>query len=69
MSNLEKAYLQEIDFVIETELEDIFMDAEDKKVLKNITKKRKKEIVEQLIEDAEVNETLYNAVKYYLFHY
>ena len=68
MNNLEKAYLQEIDFVIETELDDIFMDAEDKEVLKNITKKRKKEIVEELIEDAEVNETLYNAVKYYLFH-
>ena len=68
MSNLEKAYLEEIDFVIDTELEDDFMAEEDKEVLKSITKKRKKEIVEQLIEDNEINETVYNAVKYYLFH-
>ena len=69
MSNWEKAYLDEINWYIETFLEDEFEDDDDKEVLKEIDEKRKLEVVNNLLNDSGINEKINEAIRWYLFHY
>ena len=68
MSNWEKAYLDEIECFIEEYLDDEFEDDEDKEILKNITDKDKKDVVNKLLDDDELNQAINEAIRYYLFH-
>lgn len=67
-SNIEKAYFEEIEFIIETILDDDFEDYKDKKVLKALNNEDKEKIVDLMLNDDELNETIYNTIRYYLFH-
>lgn len=68
MSNWEKAYLDEIDWFIETYLEDEYEDEEDKKILQEITDEKKRDVVDELLNDSEINQAINGAIRYYLFH-
>lgn len=68
MSNWEKAYLDEIDWFIETYLEDEYEDEEDKKILQEITDEKKRDVVDELLNDSEINLAINGAIRYYLFH-
>ena len=68
MSNWELAYKDEIDWFIETFMDDEFEDDEDKKILKEITDEDKKDIIDNLLNDNEINNTINGAIRYYLFH-
>ena len=68
MSNWEKAYLDEIECFIDEYLDDEYEDDEDKEILKNITDQDKRNIVEQLLNDDEINQAMNEAIRYYLFH-
>ena len=67
-SNIEKAYFEEIELIIETILDDDFEDYKDKKVLKALNNEDKEKIVDLMLNDDELNETIYNTIRYYLFH-
>ena len=68
MSNFEKAYMDEVNYFIEYYLEDEFEDEDDKKVLKEITDEDKKQVVEMLLNDNEINQAINEGIRYYLFH-
>lgn len=68
MSNWEKAYLDEINWFIETYLEDEYEDEEDKKILQEITDEKKRDVVDELLNDSEINQAINEAIRYYLFH-
>lgn len=68
MSNLEKAYIEEIEWFIDHYINDDFEDEEDKKILKEITDEDKRDIVDRLLNDDEINNTINEAIRYYLFH-
>lgn len=68
MSNFEKAYMDEVNYFIDYYLEDEFEDEDDKKVLKEITDEDKKQVVEMLLNDNEINQAINEGIRYYLFH-
>lgn len=68
MSKWEEVYLDEINYFIDDYINDEFEDDEDKKVLKEITDEDKRDVVDRLINDDEINQTINEAIRYYLFH-
>lgn len=68
MSNFEKAYMDEVNYFIEYYLEDEFENEDNKKVLKEITDEDKKQVVDMLLNDNEINQAINESIRYYLFH-
>lgn len=68
MSKWEEVYLDEINYFIEYYINDEFEDDKDKKILKEITDEDKRDVVDRLINDDEINQTINEAIRYYLFH-
>lgn len=68
MSKWEEVYMEEIEWFIDNYINDEFEDDEDKKILKEITDEDKKDIVDRLLNDNEINQSINEAIRYYLFH-
>ena len=68
MSNWEKTFLEEINLFIEDYLDDEFEDEENKKILRDMTEEKKKDVVYKILNDDEINQTINEAIRYYLFH-
>jgi CBS domain containing-hemolysin-like protein len=68
MSNLEKGYLDEIDFYIETLMNDEYASEKDKEKVSKLTKEDKKYIVDKMLDDNELNEELNSTINYWMFH-
>ena len=68
MCNLELGYQDEINWFIETYINDDFEDDEDKKVLLELTDEDKRDVVDRLLNDDEINSAINEAIRYYLFH-
>lgn len=68
MSYFEKAYTNELEYFIECFLDDEFEDEEDKKVIKELTDEDKRDIVDSVLNDSELNSVLNSTIRYYIFH-
>ena len=68
MSKWEEVYLDEINYFIDNYINDDFENEEDKKVLKEITDEDKRDVVDRLLNDDTINQSINVAIKYYLFH-
>ena len=68
MSKWEEVYLDEINWFIETYINDEFEDDEDKKLLLQLTDEDKKRVIDNLLNDNKINETINEGIRYYLFH-
>ena len=68
MSKWEEVYLEEIEYFIDNYLEDEYEDEEDKEILKKITDEDKRDIVDMLLNDDEINRMINESIRYYLFH-
>lgn len=68
MSNFEKAYMEEIEYFIDYYLEDDWESEENKKTLREITEKDKRDVVDLLLNDNEINQAINEGIRYYLFH-
>lgn len=68
MSKFEEAYMEEIEWFIDNYINDEFEDDKDKKILKEITDEDKRDIVDELLNDDEINNAINEAIRYYLFH-
>ena len=68
MSKWEEVYMEEIEWFIDNYINDEFEDDEDKNILKEITDEDKKDVVDRLLNDDEINNVMNEAIRYYLFH-
>lgn len=68
MSKWEEVYMEEIEWFIDNYINDEFEDDEDKKILKEITDEDKRDVVDRLLNDDEINSAINEAIRYYLFH-
>lgn len=68
MSKWEEVYMEEIEWFIDSYINDEFEDDEDKKILKEITDADKRDVVDRLLNDDEINQSINEAIRYYLFH-
>lgn len=68
MSNFEKAYMEEVEYFIDYYLEDDWESEENKKTLREITEKDKRDVVDLLLNDSEINQAINEGIRYYLFH-
>ena len=68
MSKWEEVYMEEIKWFIDDYINDEFEDDEDKKILKEITDEDKRDVVDKLLNDDEINQSINEAIRYYLFH-
>ena len=66
MTDLEKAYIDEINYVIETLVNDEFF--EDKDAILELDENDVKDIANMMLEDNELNECLNSTIEYYLKH-
>ena len=66
MSNLEKGYIDEIYFIIETLVNDEFF--EDKDAILELNENDVKDIANMMLEDNELNECLNSTIEYYIKH-
>lgn len=64
MSKWEEVYLDEINYFIDTYIDDVFEDDEDKEVLKNITDEDKRIVVDELMNDSWLNEQINNTIEF-----
>lgn len=68
MSDLEKAYMNEVEWFISNVLDDDWVDEEDKKPLRELTENDKKDIVDDLLNDSELNQLIDSSIRYYVYH-
>ena len=65
-TDIEKAYKSEIDFQIESIINDEFENEDFKKRLTNLSDEEYIKVVNLMLDDNELNECLSNTIRYYL---
>ncbi|MEE3417794.1 MAG: hypothetical protein VZQ62_00475 [Methanosphaera sp.] len=68
MSDLEKAYMNELEWFISNELDDDWVEENDKKPLRELTEEDKRDIVDALLNDYELNQLINSSIRYYIYH-